>query len=296
MKPLYLIDASIYVFRAWYSLPDDLVDPDGHPVNAVYGFARFLASLLQQRRPQHLCVAFDESLAGSFRNEIYPGYKANREPAPEELKQQFRWCRELVELLGIRHYASERYEADDLIGTVAHKMRPRGFRMVYVTGDKDLGQLVHGHDRLWDFAAEREYGPGGLRERHGVHPRQLVDLLALAGDAVDNIPGVPGVGLKTATALLNRFDSLERMYDWLERNRLDDDPVDVRGKARIDRLLREHQSQAEVSQQLATIARDAPIRCSVAGLRRKPVRSRNLDHWLDERGMGQRLRAQLLSC
>jgi len=119
-KPrVYLIDASIYIFRAWYSVPDDLVNSAGHPINALHGFAGFLAGFLEQAKPQHLAVVFDESLTTSFRNDIYPDYKANREPAPPELKQQFAYCRTLVQSLGLADFSSKTYEADDLIGTLA---------------------------------------------------------------------------------------------------------------------------------------------------------------------------------
>jgi len=121
---LYLIDASVYVFRAYYSIPDDFYDQDNNPVNAVYGFAGFLCTLLQNQAPSHIGIAFDEALESSFRNEIYPDYKANRDPAPVELKRQFLHCRALAEALGIDCFSDSRYEADDLVGTLAHRKRP----------------------------------------------------------------------------------------------------------------------------------------------------------------------------
>lgn len=126
-RRVYLIDASIYIFRAYYSVPDTLLNKDGVPINALHGFAGFLAGFLDEVEPEHLAVVFDESLTTSFRNDIYPDYKANRESPPDELKQQFGFCRSLVQSLGIADYSSPRYEADDLIGTIAERMREQGY-------------------------------------------------------------------------------------------------------------------------------------------------------------------------
>src|SRR3974390_271205 len=138
MPAVYLVDASYFVFRAYYSIPEQMADRDGRPVNALFGFARFLSDLLERERPLHLAVAFDESLAGSFRSRIYPAYKANREPPPPGLKEQFGRCRELCRHLGIAEFGSAEYEADDIIGTLASRMRAQGFSATLVTRDKDL--------------------------------------------------------------------------------------------------------------------------------------------------------------
>ena len=152
---VYLIDASIYVFRAYYSMPADMTDPAGRPVNALYGYARFLGDLLERVRPKHVVVAFDESLTTSFRNEIYPQYKANREQAPEDLAWQFVQCRRVTEALGVTGYASETFEADDIIGTLAHAVREKGKNFVVVTRDKDLTQLRREGDEYWDYASNK---------------------------------------------------------------------------------------------------------------------------------------------
>ena len=138
----YLIDASVYVFRAYYSMPDDMVDRDGNPVNALYGYCRFLGDFIEQVRPEHVAVAFDESLSTSFRNEIYPEYKANREPAPDELKRQFQQCRRYTRALGLMSCADAAYEADDLIGTLVERGRSMGRPSTIVSRDKDLTQLM----------------------------------------------------------------------------------------------------------------------------------------------------------
>src|SRR5882724_4766318 len=142
MPAIYLVDASYFVFRAYYSIPDHMADGDGRPVNALFGFARFLSDLLERERPQYLAVAFDESLAGSFRNRLYPAYKANREPPPPGLKEQFGRCRELCRHLGAAEFSSPEYEADDIIGTLATRMRSAGFKATLITRDKDLAQLI----------------------------------------------------------------------------------------------------------------------------------------------------------
>jgi 5'-3' exonuclease len=205
----YLIDASVYVFRAYYSMPDDMVDKDGNPVNALYGFCRFLGDFMEQVNPEHVAVLFDESLSSSFRTDIYPAYKANREPAPAELKRQFGQCRRFTRALGIMEHGSPHYEADDLIGTLVEHGRSVNRPSTIVTRDKDLAQLVSQQDVFWDFAGKGKIRYDEVRGIFGVHPEQIADFLALAGDAVDNIKGVPGIGKKTATILLENFGSLE---------------------------------------------------------------------------------------
>ncbi len=199
--PVHLIDASIYIFRAWFSIPDGFLDPAGRPTNAVYGFARFLCEFLEQTGSRHVAVAFDESLSQSHRNRIYPAYKANREPTPPDLERQFAWCKDLARSVGLPIYADRVYEADDLIATLAAQQRARGHPVRVITGDKDLAQLVGADDWWWDFARGRRLDAAGVFGHFGVRPEQIADFLALTGDAADNIPGVPGIGPKTAIAL-----------------------------------------------------------------------------------------------
>ncbi len=251
----YLIDASVYVFRAYYSIPDDMLDADGNPVNALYGFCRFLGDFLEQVQPEHVAIAFDESLTTSFRNEIYPDYKANREPAPEELQRQFAQCRRYVRALGIIEYGHVRYEADDFIGTLVDRGRQRGLPSTIVSRDKDLAQLLTRDDYFWDFAGKGMIPYDKVPEVFGVWPEQIADFLALAGDSVDNIPGVPGVGKKTATALLEFFGTLEAIYENLDRVH----EVPVRGAKTLGAKLETHRDAAELARQLTGIALDAPV-------------------------------------
>ena len=255
-KPtLYLVDASLYVFRAWHSMPDELRDAEGWPTNAVHGFARFLLELLERERPRHIVVAFDEALDSCFRNALYPAYKANREPAPEELRRQFAHCKALCRALGLAVLAHGDYEADDLIGSALHVARAHGHRGVIVSADKDLSQLLGEFDEQWDFARGQRWGMAGVKARHGVHAHQIADYLALCGDSVDNIPGVPGIGAKTAAVLLAHFENLDALLA-----RLDEIPfLRFRGAAQAAAKLRLHREQALLCRRLTTIALDAPV-------------------------------------
>ncbi len=252
---LYLVDASMYVFRAWHSMPDEFHDAEGWPTNAVHGFARFLLELLDRARPQHIAVAFDEALDSCFRNTLYPAYKANREPAPEALKRQFVHCRDLCVALGLVVLSHRQYEADDLIGSALRHARRHGHRGVIVSADKDLSQLLEDGDEQWDFARGQRWGADGVRDRQGVHAHQVADYLALCGDAVDNIPGVPGIGAKTAAALLAHFESLDALLERVEEIPF----LRFRGAASIAAKLRANGEQARLFRQLTTIACDAPL-------------------------------------
>ncbi|WP_434212257.1 5'-3' exonuclease [[Pseudomonas] boreopolis] len=264
MKPLYLVDSSLYVFRAWHSMPDEFRDAQGWPTNAVHGFARFVLELLERERPEHIVLAFDEALDGCFRHALYPLYKANREPAPEELRRQFAHCKALCAALGLAVLAHHEYEADDLIGSALHGARPHGFHGVIVSADKDLSQLLGEHDEQWDYARQQRWRADGVKARHGVHAHQIADYLALCGDATDNIPGVSGIGAKTAAVLLAHFGSLDALLE-----RIDEVPyLRLRGAAQAAARLREQREQALLWRRLATIALDAPVDGTAGAFRR----------------------------
>jgi len=254
-RPLYLVDASLYVFRAWHSMPDEFRDAQGWPTNAVHGFARFLLELLERERPGHIAIAFDEALDSCFRHRIYPAYKGNREPAPDELRRQFAHCKALCAALGLAVLAHTEYEADDLIGAALYRARPAGFRGVIVSADKDLSQLLGEHDEQWDFARGLRWGAAGVKARHGVHAHQIADYLALTGDAVDNIPGVGGIGAKTAAILLSHFGSLDELLARVDEVAF----LRLRGAAQVAARLREQRELALLFRQLTTIACDAPL-------------------------------------
>lgn len=285
---LYLVDASFFVFRAYYSVGTEMTDSDGQPVNALYGFSRFLGDLLEQAQPVHIAVAFDESLSSSFRNEIYPAYKANREPAPPELKRQFGLCRAVCRHLGIAEFSSPTHEADDIIGTIATSLRRRGHHAVLVTRDKDLAQLIRDGDAYWDWAAERRLGYADIEVHFGVRPERMADFLALTGDAVDNIPGVPGIGPKTAAALLRVFASLEEIYDGLERVAT----LPIRGAGKLADRLTTHREAAYLARRLTTIACDMPIEVTAEALRRRRPDLGVLAAFYDHARFGAMLRRQ----
>lgn len=284
----YLIDASVYVFRAYYSMPDDMVDKDGRPVNALYGFCRFLGDFMEQVNPEHVAVLFDESLSSSFRSDIYPAYKANREPAPDELKRQFGQCRRFTRALGIMEHGSPHYEADDLIGTLVEHGRTVNRPSTIVTRDKDLAQLVSRNDVFWDFAGKGKIAYNDVRGIFGVLPEQIADFLALAGDAVDNIKGVPGIGKKTATVLLERFGSLDGIYANLDKVH----EVNVRGAKTLGEKLATYKADAELARRLTGIACDAPFDDPELALRRSRPKLGDINALYDEADIGTALRRQ----
>lgn len=290
LPPVYLVDASVYIFRAWFSMPDDFVNRAGQPTNAVYGFSGFLCSLLEQTAAEHIAVAFDESLAVSYRNEIYPEYKANRDPAPVELKRQFGWARAVAEALGLRCYADGRYEADDIIGTLAEYWRERGHPICIVTADKDLAQLVGEADYWWDFSRNRKLNARQLTDKFGVTPEQMADFLALTGDPVDNIPGVPGIGPKSAAALLGHFGSLGNLYE-----RLEEVPsLELRGAKSVHKKLGDHREAAQLARQLTGIETAVESALVAPDLARAEIDVERLNQLFDELNFGGMLRQRCL--
>ncbi len=263
LDPLYLIDASPYIFRAYFSIPPSVKSPQGKPTNAVYGYTAFLLDLLKKENPTHLAVAFDGSLTTSFRNEFYPAYKAQRALPPAELEAQLEDCFEVTQALGLAAFIDERYEADDIIGTIIAKFQKKNCNFVVVSSDKDLAQLVDAKTILWDFAKDRRLDAKAVRAHFGVQPEQMVDLLALQGDAVDNIPGVKGIGAKTAVALLEKFYSLETLYQKIAQV----DKLEMRGAAAIRAKLESGREAAFLSKRLATIAPAAPLQTTWSNLK-----------------------------
>ena len=251
---LYLIDALPYVFRAFFAIRE-MYSPQGQPVHAVYGFTAFLLQLLRREPVTHIGVAFDESLTSSFRNAFFPAYKANRELPPPDLAWQLHCCQAVVRALGLQVFVDQQYEADDLIGTLARQATEHGMEVVVVSSDKDLMQLVTPQVTFYDAAKDRRLDVAGVRAHLGVRPEQIPDLLGLQGDAVDNIPGVKGVGTKTALALLQTFASLEAIYTDLARVEM----LPLRNAKTLRQKLAAGREAAFLSKRLATIALDAPV-------------------------------------
>jgi DNA polymerase-1 len=254
-KPVvHLIDGSVYVFRAYYSLPP-MQAPDGAPTNAAYGYTNSLIKYLTDHAPTHIAVAFDASME-SFRNQLFPEYKAQRDEVPDDLEPQWGFCTDATEALGVPAIEAEGYEADDVIGTLATRLADQGCRVVVVSTDKDLAQLVRedGSVTMFDMAKEIPVDADGVRAKFGVDPAQIPDFLGIVGDAVDNLPGVPGVGPKGAAAALGAFGRIEDVpadpQAW--------SAVKVRGAKRLAALLDEHRELALRTRGLATLVRDVP--------------------------------------
>jgi len=264
---LYLVDSSIFIFKAWFAPVPEQVNLVQQSNQAFVGFTDFVFRLLTERAPNKLVFAFDQSLKQSSRKLVYPQYKANRSPAPIELKRQFDWCQQWVDLLGIAIVSSDSWEADDLIGTLAKMHRSPELSIVILSADKDLTQLVHEGDLWWTFFGDKKLDYRGVVKKFGVKPGQIADQLALTGDKVDNIPGIPHIGTKTAANLLRKFGSLEN----LRQNLNEVGGMKFRYAGRVQQALIEHESILDISSRLTR------INCEVESMREVDVERRNPD-------------------
>ncbi|MDH3253847.1 MAG: DNA polymerase I [Acidobacteriota bacterium] len=256
---LYLIDGYSNIFRAFYAIRG-LSNSRGLPTNAVYGFLNMLRKLLREESPELVGVAFDVSDETVVRKEKYEDYKANRKPMPEDLKPQIPWIRKTIEAHHIPILELEKYEADDVLGTLAKKASAAGYDVVLVSADKDLMQLVDDHVSVFHTGREKLYDKQAVEEDFGVMPGRIVDILALKGDSVDNVPGVPGIGDKGARQLISEFGDLDTLLDRAG---------EVGRKSYRENLL-EHRDKAELSRELVTIHTDLPIDFDAGSLRHDP--------------------------
>jgi len=259
MKKLVLIDGNAVIHRAYHSIPKNFTNRKGEKTNALYGFAMTLVKVLEDLKPEYLATSFD--LAGpTFRHKEYKEYKATRVKADQDLYDQIPLIKEMVKNIGIPIYEKEEYEADDVLGTITTKMEKEKIQTFVVSGDKDIFQLIGANVKVYNLRkglsqsaiVDKEY----VEKEYNLQPEDFIDLKALAGDSSDNIPGVPGIGQVTATKLLQKFDTLENLYEAIEKetgSKLDD------FKPRIINLLKEHKEQAFLSQKLATICKKVPI-------------------------------------
>ena len=257
---LFLVDGTAFAYRSYYAIRGGLTDSKGRPTNAVYGFTRVLLKLLREEDPSHVAVVFDAP-GGTFREELYAEYKANREQTPEDLIAQLPLIDAVVEALRIPILRVQGVEADDVMGTLARRAEAAGLDTVLVTGDKDFCQLVSdrvtvydpskGDRGLWTTAAE-------VKERFGVGPAHVVDALGLMGDTADNVPGVRGIGEKTARKLLETYGTLDGVYEHLD---------EIKGKMR-ERLEQDH-DMALLSRKLVTIDTDVALDMDPEALRRR---------------------------
>lgn len=246
-KRVCLIDGSGYIFRAFYALPP-LTSPEGVPVNAVYGFTNMFMRLTQKMKCDYSLVLFDAKRQ-NFRNEIFPDYKGTRKEIPEDLIPQFDIIHQAVEALNLHYLDMEGYEADDLIATYADIALKEGYDVTVISADKDLMQLIRPGVEFYDPMKDKYFTPEDVKEKFGVYPEQVIDVQALAGDSTDNIPGVPGIGLKTAAELVNQFGSLEEVLTRAS---------EIKQNKRRETLL-ENLDKAKISLQLVTLKPDVPV-------------------------------------
>jgi len=258
---VYVLDVSFFTFRAYHALPP-LNTEDGLPTNAVHGVATMLEKLIRTEKPQYVAACFD-SPGQTFRNDLYPQYKANRDEPDEDLRRQFPYVRRLIEAMSIRCLDDPRYEADDLLGSLAAKMTAAGYDVVLVTGDKDLMQCVNDHVSLYDPVKDVRVGAAQVVEKFGVPPDAVTDVQGLMGDSTDNIPGVRGVGPKTATALIQHFHSLEALL----ADTAQVEQIAIRGAAGVRRKVEESADMARLSKSLATVKSDIPLELTADDLR-----------------------------
>jgi 5'-3' exonuclease len=264
---LYLVDSSIFVFRAWYGPQRDRVNRRQQPNQAFVGFSDFVYRLLTEQAPQRLVFAFDESRSKSSRKELYPDYKANRRPTPQELRRQFAWCRQWLEALGITCVSSEHWEADDLIGSLANYHGRAQLPVAFLTADKDLAQLVTERDVWWSYLDDKKLDYRAICKKFGVRPEQIADQLALTGDKVDNIPGIPEVGLKTAANLLRKYESIDNLRRHLHQV----GEMKFRYAAQVQRSLIKHEAQLDVSLRLTR------INCEISAMRQVDISRHRAD-------------------
>ncbi len=274
----YLIDGSGYIFRAYYALPPLSRKSDGLPTGAVSGFCSMLFKLLEDSRsddskekPTHFAVIFD-SARKNFRNEIYKEYKANRTEAPEDLAPQFEYIRKSVKAFNLPSIELLNYEADDLIATYAKKISEAGAKVTVISSDKDLMQLVAKGIRLYDPMKNKVIGEKEVIEKFGVKPSQVIDVQSLAGDSSDNIPGVPGIGIKTAAELINKYNNLDTLLKKAS---------EIKQNKRRETLL-ENKDKALLSRELVTLKSDVPVKDELSSFILKSVNKENLFSFLRE--------------
>ncbi|TQV76179.1 DNA polymerase I [Denitrobaculum tricleocarpae] len=269
---IYLIDGSGYIFRAFYGIPP-MTRPDGTPVNAVYGYTNMLIKLLADHESDGFAVIFDAGRE-SFRNEFYPQYKAQRPDAPEELIPQFGLIREATRAFNLPSIEMKGYEADDLIATYAREAKEAGVKVTIVSSDKDLMQLVEPDVELLDPMKNIAIGEEQVLDKFGVKPDRVVDVQALAGDSVDNVPGVPGIGIKTAAQLINEYGDLESLLNRAE---------EIKQPKRRQNLI-EHAELARISRRLVELKRDVPVDDDLSGFDRMDPDGSVLRAFLEENG------------
>lgn len=251
--PIILIDGSSYLYRAFFACPP-LTNSKGEPTGAIFGVVNMIRSLINQYDPTHIAVVFDAS-GGSFRNELYSEYKATREEMPENLRPQIEPIHTILKAMGLPLLCVDGVEADDVIGTLARQAEKENLEVLISTGDKDMAQLVSDKITLINTMNNTILDPEGVMKKFGVPPEKMIDYLALRGDTSDNIPGVPGIGEKTALNLLTHFESLNDIYSHLDEIQ----KLPIRGAKSLKSKLADHKKEADLCYLLATIKTDVPL-------------------------------------
>lgn len=280
---LYLIDCSIYIFRAWQSLPASIVNSHGEQANAVHGFANTLAFILEEKQANHVACAFDKSSGTGERYQIYPEYKANRLPAPPELQIQFDRCIEVAKAMGIPSFSSKKVEADDIIGSFAQLAKKADERTTIVSADKDLAQFIGVNDIYWNLSRKETMNYQQVSKRFKVLPEQMADMLALCGDKVDNIPGIPGVGPTTAAKLLRKWETLEGVI----ANHEFIDQMHFRGAPRVANLVAENIESIRIARKLTGLIVDDTLPDSFDDLKRQRLSSNVVADNLQKAGLSE---------
>ncbi|MFQ5443383.1 MAG: DNA polymerase I [Nitrospinales bacterium] len=257
-KTLYLIDGSSYIFRAFYAIRQYLSNAKGLPTNALFGFVNMLFKVIREKQPDYLAVVFD-SKEKTFRHKMYSEYKANREEPPDDLKQQFPYFEPLVNSFNIACLKKDGFEADDIIGTLAKQGEEKGFQVVIVSGDKDMMQLISKKVHMLDTMKDKVFEEKDVVEKFGVPPEKVIDAMGLIGDSSDNIPGVSGIGPKTAAELIQKFGSIENLYD----------KIDQVEKKKLREKLERDKENAFLSRKLVTIDTNVELESQVEDLVRK---------------------------
>ncbi len=262
---LYLIDGSSYIFRAFYGIKQFLSNSKGLPTNAIYGFASMLLKILREEQPEYIAIIFDPK-GKTFRHEMYKEYKANRKETPDDLKPQIPYIINLAEVFNIVSMQQEGFEADDLIGTISKKAEKKGFDVTIVSGDKDMMQLISPKIKMLDTMKNKTFGEKEVKEKFGVEPERVTEVMGLMGDSSDNIPGVPGIGPKTATTLIQNFGDIENLLKNLEQ---------IKKKSLKNKLL-EYTEQARLSKKLCTIDTNLNLPVGIEEMKAKKLDSKRI--------------------
>jgi DNA polymerase-1 len=282
MKKIYLVDGMSLVFRAYHAMSrSGLKSPGGEPTAAVFGFVNILTSLLEKEKPENIAVVFDMQ-APTFRHERYELYKAHRDAFPEDLVPQLIKIKEFLDYISVPRIELSGYEADDVIGTLACRAAEEKMEVICLTSDKDFYQLVNNYVKLYKPSKNSNedfeiVDINGVKEKFGVAPAQVIDVLALTGDASDNVPGVKGIGDKTAIPLIQKYGSVENLYEHL-------DEID---KATVRTKLEKDKDLAFLSKELVTIMCEAPVNINLDYCVRKEPKFKDLDKFFGELGFVQ---------